>query len=98
MDDAWNTANMDSRWNAVGMELIGPFPVTHAENKFVCVVTCLFSKFVYARAVPDKSAQSTCEVLIEVCHLYGPPKCVLTDQEEEYRTQVGLYSGGSLIR
>ena len=85
--DRWKILD---RWDVVGMDLLGPFPVTQSENKFVCVVTCLFSKFVYARAVPDKSAQSVGQVIIEMSHLYGPPKRLVTDQEEDYRSQVSF--------
>ena len=79
---------MKDRWDVVEMHLIGPFPVTHSENKFVCAMTCMYSKFVYARAVPDKSAHSVGRVLVEMCHLYGPPKQVVMDEGQEYRSQV----------
>ena len=62
--------------------------MTNSDNQYVCAMTCLYSKFVYARAVPDKSAQSVCKVLIEMCHLYGPPKELITDQDQEFTLQV----------
>ena len=79
---------MEHRWESVRMDLIGPFPASRKKHKYVYVMTCLFSKFVYARAVPDKSVQSVSKALTKMCHLYGPPKQLVTDLGQKHRNQV----------
>ena len=47
-----------SVWSLVGMDLIGPLKVTTRRNQFILTMTCYFSKWVEAFALPDKSADS----------------------------------------
>ena len=47
-----------SIWSLVGMDLIGPLKVTIRRNQFILMMTCYFSKWVEAFALPDKSADS----------------------------------------
>ena len=45
-------------WSLVGMDLIGPFKKTMQGNQYVLTMTCYFSKWVEAFAIPDKTAYS----------------------------------------
>ena len=40
------------------MDLIGPFKKTAQGNQYVLTITCYFSKWVEAYAIPDKTAYS----------------------------------------
>ena len=59
------------------MDLFGPWPETTSGNKYVCVLTDLFSKFVIAQPIPNKEASSVAKVVTFVATTYGPPKKLL---------------------
>ena len=52
-----------SPWNMVGMDLIGPLPLTVNENKYVLTVTDYFTKFVDFCPLPSKSAEVVAKAL-----------------------------------
>ena len=43
-------------WHTIGVVLIGPLPETPQKNKYIMIVSCLFSKWPEATALPDKTA------------------------------------------
>ena len=51
-------------------------------------MTDLFSKFVFAKAIKNKSGAAVAEVVRDFIHLYGPPKKLLTDQGGEFCNEV----------
>ena len=77
-------------WEILGMDLVGPMPETSNGNKYICVFTDLFSKFVIARAIPSKEASSVARALTDVVLTYGPPKRMITDQGREFNNEVFL--------
>jgi hypothetical protein len=56
--------------------------------RYICTMTDLFSKFVFARPIETKGAASVCAVLLEFIYLYGPPKKFLSDQGREFVNEV----------
>jgi len=78
------------RWEILGIDLIGPFPVTPQSHKYVCTMTDLFTKWVFARPVSSKSAASVADVLLQLVYSYGPPRKMITDQGREFVNQVCL--------
>ena len=66
-------------WEIIGMDLVGPMAETSSGNKYICVFTDLFSKFVMARAIPSKEASSVARALTSVVLTYGAPKRIITD-------------------
>ncbi|XP_042073272.1 uncharacterized protein LOC121813519 [Haplochromis burtoni] len=49
----------------VGVDVLGPFPVTESGNRYVLVAMDYFTKWPEAYAVPDQSATTTAEKLVE---------------------------------
>ena len=80
----------DQPWELMGMDLIGPFQTSESGNRYVCTVTDLFTKFVYAEPIKDKTSASVAEVLKDMCYLYGPPQRIITDQGREFVNEVSL--------
>ena len=85
------TVSLFARWEILGIDLMGPFPVTSEGNRYVCTVTDLFTKWVFARAVPSKSAASVADVLLQLVYSYGPPRKMISDQGREFVNQVCMY-------
>ena len=50
-------------WYQVGMDLVGPLPVTPAGNKFLMTITDYYTKWAVAAALKDKTALSVANVL-----------------------------------
>jgi len=67
---------------------MGPFPETADGNKYVCTVTDLFTKWVFARPTSSKSAAAVADVLLQLVYSYGPPRRMITDQGREFVNQV----------
>ena len=62
-------------WSQVGMDIIGPLPVTTRGNKYIITLTDYFSKWAEAAPLGDKTAASVAKfmysVSIIVCALWG---------------------------
>ena len=78
------------------MDLVGPMAETGSGNKYMCVFTDLFRKFVMARAIPSKEASSVARAFTNVVLTYGAPKRVITDQGREFNNEVLLWYRQSL--
>ncbi len=53
-------------WYQLGMDLVGPLPVTPAGNKYLITITDYYTKWAVAGALKDKSASSVAEFLYMV--------------------------------
>ena len=41
----------DRPWDLIGVDMVGPFTKTDSGNVYICTMTDLFTKFVYAKSV-----------------------------------------------
>ena len=53
-------------WKQVGIDLIGPLPVTTKGNKYIVTLSDYFSKWPEAQALPDTTALGVAEFLYKV--------------------------------
>ena len=75
-------------WYLVGMDLIGPLKKTTKGSQYILTMTCYFSKWVEAYALPDKTACSVAQAIYtSYCH-HGTPNSIITDQGRESINQV----------
>lgn len=81
---------VSERWDVLGMDLIGPFNETERGNRFKMTVTDLFTKWMVAKPIRDKSASSTAEVLLETTFTFGPPNRIISDQGRELVNEVNI--------
>uniref|UniRef100_H2Y2I0 Integrase catalytic domain-containing protein n=1 Tax=Ciona intestinalis TaxID=7719 RepID=H2Y2I0_CIOIN len=71
-------------WEVVKVDFAGPFPQSKFGNTYIFVATCLFSKFIYAKAIKAKTAQIIADTMLEMIFLYGPPHQVITGKGQEF--------------
>ena len=71
-------------WEFLGIDLIGPLPLTTQGNKYILTVTDLWSKYVEAFSIPEKSAFVVFKCLTTMFYRFGPPKKILSDQGREF--------------
>ncbi len=53
-------------WSQVGMDLIGPMPVTPRGSKYIVTLTDYFSKWAEAAPLPDKTALGVAKFIFSV--------------------------------
>ena len=73
------------------MDIIGPFNKTTQGNQYVLTITCYFSKWVEAYAIPDKTAFSVATAIYQAYCRHGAPNNINTDQGREFVNQVNNY-------
>ncbi|KAJ8333691.1 hypothetical protein SKAU_G00410100 [Synaphobranchus kaupii] len=73
----------------VAVDILGPFPVTDSSNRYVLVAMDYFTKWPKAYAVPDQSASTTAEKLVEEMFArFGAPAELHSDQGRNFKSQV----------
>lgn len=69
----------------IGMDVSGPYPTTVSGNKYIVSCTCLYSAWVEAFAVPDKSTETICHILIdEISPRFSAVLEIQTDNGSEF--------------
>uniref|UniRef100_A0A1A7ZT94 Gypsy retrotransposon integrase-like protein 1 n=1 Tax=Nothobranchius furzeri TaxID=105023 RepID=A0A1A7ZT94_NOTFU len=73
----------------VGVDILGPFPTTEAGNRYVLVAMDYFTKWPEAYAMPDQSAASTAQRLVdEMFSRFGVPEELHSDQGRNFESQL----------
>ncbi|KAM4696090.1 protein NYNRIN-like [Rhinophrynus dorsalis] len=76
-------------WNALQIDYLGPLPTTARNNKFILVITDLFSKWVELFPTKNNTALATAKVLVEqVFTRWGLPSSVESDQGTHFTGKV----------
>ena len=71
----------------IGMDLIGPLPVTEQGNRFIVVMTEYLTKWVEAKPITNKRAETIAEFLHEILARFGTPRKIITDQGTEFNNE-----------
>lgn len=73
----------------VGVDVLGPFPVTERGNRYILVAMDYFTKWPEAYAIPDQSAATTAERLVsEMFCRFGAPEELHSDQGRNFEAEV----------
>src|SRR5260364_291160 len=69
----------------VGIDLVGPLPLTAKNNRYIIVATDYLTRWPEARAVPDAGANTLAQFIFEeiICR-HGTPKIILSDQGRNF--------------
>ncbi|EXX63870.1 gag-pol fusion protein [Rhizophagus irregularis DAOM 197198w] len=72
-------------FDRIGIDIVGPLPITKKGNKYIVVATEYLTKWPEARALPDAKASSVVSFFYEdiICH-HGCPKEILTDHGSHF--------------
>ena len=74
---------------AIAMDLIGPFdPPTDRGNKYILVISDVFTKFVEAYALPNKEALTCAKYVVDFCLRFGFPQRIHSDRGTEFRNTI----------
>ncbi|KAJ8363722.1 hypothetical protein SKAU_G00125530 [Synaphobranchus kaupii] len=73
----------------VGVDILGPFPVTDSGNRYILIAIDYFTKWPEAFAVPDQSAATTAERLMEEMFTrFGATAELHSDQGRNFESQL----------
>jgi Integrase zinc binding domain/Integrase core domain len=72
----------------VGLDLMGPFPITEDGNKHVLNVICWFTKYIISVPVPDAKARTLAHALLTKVYLiYGGCTTLISDQATTFTAE-----------
>ena len=76
-------------FDRIGIDYVGPLPVTTNGNKYIIVATEYLTKWVEAIAVPDTKATTTAQFIYnEIVCRHGCPKEILTDRATSFKNEL----------
>jgi len=80
---------VEAPFDRVGVDSVGPFPLSVNGNRFIIVFVDYGTRWVEAFAVPQQTSTQVAELLYEhiICR-YGPPKELLSDRGSPYMSQL----------
>jgi hypothetical protein len=76
-------------FHRIGIDFVGPLPLTTKGNKYIIVAMDYFTKWPEARAVPGATAQHAADFIYEdiICR-HGCPQIILSDRGTHFRNQL----------
>ncbi|XP_053213836.1 uncharacterized protein LOC128397176 [Panonychus citri] len=72
-----------------GIDILGPFPKSFKENKYIVVSTEYFTRFAIVKALPEATTAQIAIFIVEniVCQ-FGSPKEILSDRGSQFRSKL----------
>ncbi len=73
----------------IGIDIVGPLPITDKGNKYIVVAVDYFTKWPEAKAIPEATAKEVATFIYEeiICR-HGCPKKILSDRGSHFNNQV----------
>lgn len=73
----------------VALDILGPLPVTEKGNKYILVITDLFTKWTEAVAIPDQESKTICTAFIDnFITKFGTPLQLHSDQGRNFQSDI----------
>lgn len=84
---------MSEAWQVAGMSVVGPLRETAKNNKYIFILTDLYTKWVVAEPMQTKCANEVSAVLTSKMYLFGMVRRIIFHQGREYVNQVNVQIG-----
>ena len=72
----------------VGIDCVGPLPITEKNNRYIIVLTDYKTKWPEAKAVSNIKAATIAEFIYEVIARHGTPEKILSDQGSSFNNEL----------
>jgi hypothetical protein len=81
----------------IGLDMIGPLPVTNQGNCYILVVVDICTKYVIARPAPNKQSDTIASLLVSIFSDYGcTVNLTLSDNGKEFKNSLSTYINKAL--
>jgi hypothetical protein len=89
MKELLHPISVKAPFHRIGIDIVGPLPITPRSNKYIVVATDYMTKWPEARAIPRANAQEVAKFIYEdiICR-HGCPSIILSDQGSHFRNRV----------
>ena len=76
-------------WEMIGIDIIGPLPITNNGNRYIAVICDYFTKWPEAFAIPNQTTIQIAKILVEevICR-HGAPKQLLSDRGKAFLSEL----------
>ena len=82
---------VEGAFDRLGIDCLGPFPVTYSNNKYIVAMTDYLTKWPEAFAVPNIEASTIAEILVDqVITRHGAPRTLLSDRGSNFLSKLVL--------
>ena len=75
-------------FDRIDIDVLGPFPKSQRDNKYIVVVSDYFTKYPEAFAVPNQQATTIAKLLVGVICKHGCPSKILTDRGANFTCEL----------
>ena len=76
------------KFQRIHVDLVGPLPTSTCGKRFIIVITDALTRYVFAQALPNKTAEAVAQALREFINVFGRPTQMVTDQGKEFLNEV----------
>ena len=80
----WKNISADAPFERLVVDFLGPLPPTIAGNKYVIVAIDCYSRWPWAKAVPEATALVAAQFLVEIIHVTAVPRILQSDQGSHF--------------
>ncbi len=89
---------VNSPWYRIGIDLVGPLPLTSSGNVYIITCSDYFTKWPEAAALKEKSASAVARFLYQIITRHGSPRIIQSDQGREFVNKVRIEYTHSLMK
>lgn len=82
--DDYDTTQVEAPFTHLGLDIIGPLPVTQRGNQYIVVIVDYFTKWVEAKATSTVTSRDAVEFLTDVFSRHGTPTTITTDNGVQF--------------
>lgn len=77
-------------WDTVGIDILGSFPKsTNYGNRYIVVCTDLFTKYIELRAIPDATAETIADFLLnQIIYRHSMMRKLLSDRGKQFTSEM----------
>ena len=76
-------------WQTIAMDIVGPITTSVNGNNYVLVIVEYLTRYVFAVAIPDQTAETVAKAFINTIILeHGVPEVLITDQGTNFRSKL----------
>ena len=84
-----NTDTLSKPWQRLGLDFIGPLPMSTDNNRFALVAQCYFTKWPIVIPLPNMEAKTVVQALVDrIVSEHGVPETLHSDQGRSFESKI----------